>query len=170
MILPNCRPAYLTPIKIKGSNTPASINWSNIRFTASSGTHQITEQQITGISSPIVLSVNGSWGSNSTLYYRVAPTATTLPNPLLNKDFFTGVTAFDYAVAFGSSSQGFTACLPFNSTGSTFAVNNNDFVAFICWGADQVGPGIVFPTWTVTVNNESAGASTLDTFDAITNQ
>jgi hypothetical protein len=169
MILPNCRPAYLTPIKIQGSNNPAAVNWTNIRFTASEGTHQITEQQITGISSPIVLSVNGAWGSNSTLYYRVAPTTTPLPNPLLNIDVFGGATAFDYGVGFGSSSQGFTACLPFNSTASSFTVNNNDFVAFICWGADQLGPGIVFPTWTVTVNNESAGAATLDTFDAITN-
>jgi hypothetical protein len=168
MILPNFRPAYLTPIKIQGSNNPAAVNWTNIRFTASSGTHQITEQQITGISSPIVLSLNGAWGASSKIYYRVSPTATPLPNPLLNIDVFGGSTAFDYSVAFGSSSQGFTACLPFNSTGSTFTVSNNDFVAIICWGSDPPGPA-GFPTWTVTVNNESSGASTLDTFDAITN-
>lgn len=171
MIVPNFRPPYLTPIKIKGSSVnPNVLNWTDIRFTASAGEHQFTEQQVTGIGTPITISVNGSWGTASKLYYRVSSTPNPLPNPMINKDIIpTAATAFDYDLAFGQSSQGFTACLPFNDTTGSFTVNPNEYVAFLCWGQDQIGPA-GFPTWTVTVNNESTSPpSELDTFDAITN-
>jgi hypothetical protein len=166
MILPNFRPPYLTPIAIKGSSTtPAGVNWGNINFTASSGTHSITEQRITGIGSPIVLSMNGVWGAGSKLYYRVGPTPTTVANPVTNIDF-SG--PFDYTVGFGSSSLGYTAALPYNDSTGSFTVNNNDYVSFMCWGSDPPGP-VGYPTWTVTIKNESDNQAILDTFDAITN-
>lgn len=158
MILPNFRPPYLTPIKIKGTSdiTPNALNWADIRFTASSGEHEVTEQQVTGISTPITLSINGVWGTDTKVYYRVASTPAS-SNPLLN----TSVGGpFDPSIGDGTSSAGYT----YNNPNPSFVVRNNDYVSFVIWGQDPLGPATWSP-FTVTVKNESeVGSPTIDTF------
>lgn len=147
MILPNCRPAYLTPIKIKSTASgpdviPDPVNWGTAIYTDGASLYQLTEKQITGINQTITLKLTGVWGTNAFVYFLVS-----------NTPMGDGAT-IDPVMG------GYTLISP----NGTFTVSNNQYVSFVCDGFPFPG---TWPTWTVTVLNNSDSDTTLDTFNCI---
>jgi hypothetical protein len=180
MILPNFRPAYLTPIKIKSGSTPVTANWSDITFDKSEEKHTVTEQRITGLSSPITLSLQWSRAAETFLFYRISPTP--LPEGLtiyniksLNAPVGEGLTFDPYnedesfplfrdpcAMSHGFTSAG---AYPADSC-DEIIINNNDYVAFIYFAYSTPFSPYPFNT-TVTIGNLSdpiTPNATVDTF------
>ena len=180
MILPSFRPSYLTPIKIKGSGgtTPNTLNWSDIIFDKSEEKHTVTEQQITGISSPITLSINWTRTPTIFVFYRIAPTplpeGANLYNILSTDPNAPAGLTFDPYNNDGSQNNfrlpcdethGFTAAGAYpTDTCDEIVVNNNDYVAFVCF-QDAAPPFIPYSTWAVTINNQTNGGTLVDTFN-----
>jgi len=176
MILPNCRPAYLTPIKIQGSNNP-SVNWGDIIYDASEQKHTVAEQRITGIASPITLSITWVRGTQVFLFYRVSPTPlpegltlynirSTDPNAPsgltfdpFNNDGLDDTYRFPCDVT-----HGFTAAGAFPSDScDEIVVNNNDYLAFVYFAYSTFV--VQYPiSSTVSIGNLSNGGVELDTF------
>ena len=181
MILPNFRPPYLTPIKIKGSgNNPDSLNWTNIVFDKSEERHTVAEQKITGISSPITLSIEWIQAGGLYLFYRISqtplPEGITLYNISSIDPNAPGGLTFDPYNNDGiqdnfrlecDMTHGFTSAGAYPSGScDEIIVNNNDYVAFACY-QNAAPPFVPYATFTVTIKNQSNGGALLDTFDAI---
>jgi len=177
MILPNFRPPYLTPIKIKSGSIPVTANWSDIVFDKSEEKHTVTEQRITGLSSPITLSLQWSRAAETFLFYRISPTplpeGLTLYNILSTDPNAPAGLTFDPYDNDGSVdtfrdpcefSHGFTAAgaYPADSC-DEIVVNNNDYVAFIYFAYSTIFSPYPINT-SVTIGNLSNGNATIDTF------
>ena len=177
MILPNCRPAYLTPIKIQGS-TSLSVNWGDIIYNATEQKHTVSEQRITGIASPITISFTWVRGTNNYLFYRVSPTPLPEGLTLYNiKAVGLGVPAGLTFDPFNEDidgnpqyrdpcdmTHGFTAAGAFSSDDcDTVVVNNNDYVAFVyfAWSSPFGGYPI---SNEFTIGNQSNAGVVLDGF------
>lgn len=177
MILPNCRPAYLTPIKIQGS-TNLSVNWGDIIYDASEQKHTVSEQRITGIASPITISFNWIRGQNNYLFYRVSPT------PLLEGLTLYNIKSTDPNAPAGLTfdpfnddidgnpqyrlpcdmTHGFTAAGAYSSDDcDTVVVNNNDYVAFVYFAYESLFASYPISS-TVSIGNVSNGDVVLDGF------
>ena len=125
----------------KGSaadNTPAAVNWTNVRAYGLKPQNYIySAQQITGVSTSITLRVVFSDVSYVSLRYKIQRTGTV---PALNSM---------------PSSNGYSTALH----DATITVSNNQYLVFGVQGSG---------TTTVTVNNTSDSNATLDTFTAST--
>lgn len=121
-------------------NTPAAVNWSNVsQGGVKTGPWVYSAQQITGISTSIVLQVIFSNTGFTALRYKIQSTSTvpaSNSSPLSNS----------YISA---------------SHNSTITVSNNEYLVFASNGASG-------QSTTVTVNNTSDSNATLDTFTAST--
>jgi hypothetical protein len=177
MILPNFRPPYLTPIKSISGSAPLAVNWSDITFDKSEERHSVSERQITGLSSPITLSIQWTRAADTYLFYRVSPTP--LPEGLtlyniksIDPSAPAGLTFDPYNESESlplfrepcDISHGFTAAgaYPADSC-DEIVVNNNDYVAFLYFAVSSIFAPYPINT-TVTIGNLSNGNATLDTF------
>jgi len=122
-------------------NTPAAVNWSNVSQTGSgkSFTYVYSAQQITAISTSIILQVVFSNTAFSALRYKIQSTST---------------------VPASNSSPGANSYIS-ASHNSTITVSNNEYLVFGSQGSGG-------QSTTVTVNNTSDSNATLDTFTAST--
>lgn len=122
-------------------NTPNSVNWENISWIRSTGTGAITSKQISGISSSINLYTEEAvTNPDIKLYYR------------LDNSEQTG------SITSAPSSPWIQVAE--SPTGTTFSVDNNQWVSFCC---HSTSTGKIFAT-TITVINKSDNDSSLDTF------
>ena len=115
-------------------------NWANISYDGFGGVYIANVQQIQGINVPITLEVTRS-GTNFILYTRVDNSAPGWTNGGVWTGDITGWTTI--------------STYPY-----TFSISNNQYVSFGC------DPDVVDGTWTITIKNNSDGATTLDTFTA----
>lgn len=121
MTFPYVRPYNIHPSVAGGGgtdNTPDAVNWENITYDVSAVTSTITSKQITGVTSGIYLNLAGQTSNpNILLYYRVdstEQTGTVVTDPAPSSPWV--------QIAEGSP-------------GTTFPVNNNQWVSFAGWAA-----------------------------------
>lgn len=123
-----------------GPNTPDPVDWANLSWDTSDALGNISSQQITGISSSINLFITEDLTSpDILLYYRV------------DSSQVTGNITSQPTSPWIQVEGGFT--------GTTFTVNNNQWVSFSCWANDQN-----ISATTMTVVNKSDNDAPLDTF------
>jgi len=178
MIIPGFCPAYITPIKIKGSgNSPNAVNWSDIVFDKSEEKHTVAEQRITGISSPITLGIEWFQAANLYLFYRVAPTPLAegsvlyniLAGPGFTFDPYNNDGVQDNFRAECDFTHGFTSAGAYPSGScDEIVVNPDDYVAFVCYQFASP-PFVPYSSFSVTIKNLSNNDDPLDTFTC-TNQ
>ena len=125
----------------RGAVAPAglSVNWATVGF-YEAGTWTYSTRQITGISTPITLSV--SWTGDMTSFYRLVGNSA----PSIGSGDVTTVTS--------PTSLGMTS----TANGATFEVSNNQYVTFT---GEQ---GSILIGRTVIVRNVSDSNNLLDTF------
>lgn len=99
-------------------NTPDAVNWEDITYDVSAVTSTITSKQITGVTSGIYLNLTGQTSNpNVIIYYRVdntEQTGTVVTDPAPSSPWVQIAEA---------------------SPGTTFPVNNNQWVSFAGWAA-----------------------------------
>lgn len=118
-------------------NVPDSVNWSDVSYTSSNNTYTYTKQQITGISSTILIKpVQTAGTASADLYYKITNT----------NDTYSG----------DPSNNSFTKI----SSGSTFSVSNNQYVHF---SVKRAGTGTNLGTNTYSIKNNSDSDTQLDT-------
>lgn len=122
-------------------NTPDSVDWANISWIRSTGTGAITSKQISGISTSINLYTQEAVTSpDIELYYRVD-----------NSEQTGSITSAPSSPWVQVSES---------PTGTTFSVNNNQWVSFCCYSTSA---NKIFAT-TITITNKSDNDAPLDTF------
>lgn len=127
-----------------GDVTPNAVNWTDIDYEDSAscpgGCYTNSQQQITGISNSIILSVNwtANSGGNIYLYYKVV---NTLPQYWAIEEPYLPATGYTQTTA----------------SGATFSVANNQYVIFSYNEYEGSSP-------VVTVRNTSDSNAILDTF------
>jgi hypothetical protein len=121
-------------------NIPDSINWADISWDTGDSLGAVTSKQITGISGSIDLNVSEEETSpdNIFLYYRVDSSEIT---------------------ANITETPGSPWVQVVGSPGSTFTVNNNQWVTFSCWSSVTTKNAT-----TISVYNASDSNVLLDTF------
>jgi len=124
--------------KTSADNTPAAVNWSDTTATSGkkgSWNYTYTAQQITGISTSIILQTEFSNTGYLYLYYKVQSTNTVPVGSAPTSNSYTNI-----------------------QHNGTITVSNNEWVVFCGTnGGQQVST-------TATVKNTSDGNATLDTF------
>lgn len=138
----------ITATSVSADITPNGLNWSDITFdptTNPSITRQYTTQQITGINTPIELSISSSSAEVSTLWYRVSPAAP----PTFSSSL----------VLFDNNAQGFVRWVP----GVNITVGNGSYITFTA-----NGPSLGLSTTVFEVRNVSDNNTILDSFTATT--
>jgi len=124
-----------------GDNTPNAVNWSNVSQTGilKNNSYVYSAQQITGVSTSIILQVVFSNTAFDALRYKIQSTST---------------------VPASNSSPLNNSYLQIFHNG-TITVSNNEYLVFVTSGGSGTST-------TVTVNNTSDSNATLDTFTAST--
>lgn len=138
----------ITATSVSADITPNSVNWSDITFdptTNPSITRQYTTQQITGINTPIELSISSSSAEVSTLWYRVSPVAP----PTFSSSL----------ILFDNNAEGFVRWVP----GVNITVGNGSYITFTA-----NGPSLGLSTTVFEVRNVSDNNTILDSFTATT--
>jgi hypothetical protein len=133
-------PAILNihPPTVTADNTPDAVNWGNIAWYIGDSFGTITSKQITGISNSINLNVSDFITSpDAVLYYQVS-----------NSEITGNIT-----------SAPTSPWQQVSEFGTTFSVNNNQWVSFCCYGT-----GNTKNAETISVYNQSNSNVLLDTF------
>ena len=121
--------------------TPDAVNWANVGFVAEGNFWAYSTRQITGISTPITLSV--SWTGDMTIFYRLV--GNSAPS----------IGSGDVSTIATPTSLSMTS----TANGATFEVSNNQYVTFT---GEQ---GSILIGRTVFVRNVSDSNNTLDNFN-----
>lgn len=139
-MIPFIKSFNIHPSSSGGGNNPV-VNWTNITWNTSSSLGTITSKQITGITGSIDLNISEETTAPTDikLYYRVDNSEVT--------GNITGQPGSPWIQVEG----GFT--------GTTFTVNNNQWVSFACWCNTTTSSAD-----TMFVYNASDSNSLLDTF------
>lgn len=121
-------------------NVPNAVDWVGIEWSISNSSCPVTSQQITGISSSINLFISEAVTSpDLELYYRVD-----------NSEVTGNIT----------SQPGSPWIQVQGGSGTTFSVNNNQWVSFVCYTSSTSD----IAATTMTVINKSNNDNPLDTF------